>query len=96
MDTSDIIGAQPRRKLAKRMSNNIRGEFVDNRLMEVAGSKKRVDKQGGVSDALFGSYNNLFNKRDLGLNTHDINGLKKNSFGAPMKLDDRFTKMIAG
>ena len=92
MDTSDIAGAQPKKRFDSRQSRQLGGigaQIIDNNSMAPAGSKKAVKLgQGSISElwSQGEQYHKIEakNMRDP-LSTKDINGgIKKNQFGAKL------------
>jgi len=100
LDIRDIAGAQPKRRQELRSSHKLGGagaQIVDSHLMDAAGRNKLPPSQRGVSDVLdMGERYTPKQQRDA-LATRDINGgIKKNSWGQVVTLEDRLVHETAG
>lgn len=102
LSTQDIEGAQPKSRQAYILRNSQRlggagAQIIDPINMDPAGQEKTPNGGKGVSDAMnMGEKYAPKGQRDA-LTTQDINGgVKKNSYGAVLTVEDRFKGETAG
>jgi hypothetical protein len=81
LDISDIAGAKPKGLYPSKRFGNVGANVIDNVTMVPAGGMKRDDSRGAMNDVFNMGYQRQ--ERDP-LSTKDINGIKKNQYGARM------------